>query len=327
MRVASSAALSVQPTVYFLTPDPQEPAGGVRVIYRHVDILNAAGIHAAVLHQSRGFRCSWFDNKTRITNVGQARIMHGDLLVIPEIYVGIIDRLAPDTSYVIFNQGVHLTWRDFPEGVARYYDPENGLRGVVTVSAHSREMLGYAFEGLDIRRVHLSIDPTRFRPASGPRANRIAYMPRKMGADANQVFEILRGRGLLEGWEIVPLVNMRESAIADNLRQSKIFLSLSYQEGFGLPPLEAMACGSYVIGYHGYGGRELFRPEFNAAVETGDIVGFARAVEKVLAREKAEPGWCQAQGEKAANYVRLEYSPERERHEVARVYGDVLATR
>src|SRR5688500_17875828 len=137
MRVASSAALSVQPTVYFLTPDPQEPAGGVRVIYRHVDILNAAGIHAAVLHQSRGFRCSWFDNKTRITNVGQTRIMHGDLLVIPEIYVGIIDRLAPDTSYVIFNQGVHLTWRDFPEGVARYYDPENGLRGVVTVSAHS----------------------------------------------------------------------------------------------------------------------------------------------------------------------------------------------
>ena len=45
---------SPRPTVYFVTPDFSEPSGGIRVMYRHTDILNSAGNKAFVLHQRRG---------------------------------------------------------------------------------------------------------------------------------------------------------------------------------------------------------------------------------------------------------------------------------
>jgi glycosyltransferase involved in cell wall biosynthesis len=324
MRVVSGPEKSTQPTLYFLTPDNQRPSGGIRVIYRHVDILNEAGIDAVVLHQRRGFRCTWFDNQTRIIDAGNARVLRGDILVIPEISIGVIDSLAPGTRYVIFNQGVHLTWNGFADGVAKYYAPERGLLGVVTVSDHSQKMLNYAFEHLHVDRVHVGVDSGVFHSADGGRANRIAFMPRRMAEDAHQVFEILRGRGLLAGWEIVPLDRMTQNEVAAQLRTTKIFLALAYQEGFGLPPAEAMACGNYVIGYHGYGGKELFRPEFSSAVESGDIVGVTKAVESAIANETAQPGWCQAQGVKASEFIHSEYSLERENAEVTNIYAKFL---
>ena len=93
-----------------------------------------------------------------------------------------------------------------------------------------------------------------------------------------KVLQLARGRGLLEGWEVIELNGMTQAEVAAQLRTTKIFLAFTYQEGFGLPPAEAMACGNYVIGYHGFGGRELFHDEFSAPVETGDIVGYAKAL-------------------------------------------------
>ena len=327
MRVATGSENSTRPTIYFLTPDSQQPSGGIRVIYRHVDILNAAGIDAAVLHQRRGFRCTWFDNQTRVTHAGHVRVQRGDILVIPEISVAIIDTLASGTQYVIFNQGVHLTWTGFADGVARYYAPERGLLGVVTVSDHSQMMLDHAFGRLHVQRVHIGIDSGMFHSAGGSRANRIAFMPRRLAEDAHQVFEILRGRGLLDGWEIVPLNGMTQKEVAAHLRTTKIFLAFAYQEGFGLPPAEAMACGNYVIGYHGYGGKELFHPEFSSAVDSGDIVGFTKAVESAIVNETAQPGWCQVRGAKASEFIRSEYSLQREREEVIRIYAEFLKLR
>ena len=47
------------------------------------------------------------------------------------------------------------------------------------------------------------------------------------------------------------------------MRLATIFLTFSNQEGFGLPPVEAMACGCLVVGYHGHGGKEFLKPEWS----------------------------------------------------------------
>ena len=52
--------------VYYLCPDIKTPVGGIRVIYRHVDILNRYGIPAYVVHKTLGFRVDWFKNDTPI---------------------------------------------------------------------------------------------------------------------------------------------------------------------------------------------------------------------------------------------------------------------
>src|SRR5205085_1009637 len=54
----------------------------------------------------------------------------------------------------------------------------------------------------------------------------------------------------------VSIDNSSERIAADVLGDSAIMLALSYQEAFGLTPIEAMAAGCLVAGYHGYGGLE-----------------------------------------------------------------------
>jgi hypothetical protein len=315
---------TLTPTIYFLTPDTDIPSGGVFVIYRHVDLLNSAGIHAFVLHQRRGFRCTWFAHDTRVIDVESARVGSGDLLVVSEPDLCLVCEQPPGTRHVVLNQSVSLTWKRHAEQVVRHYNTSPDLSGVVTVSDYCADLLGYAFERVPVHRVHIGIDPVIFHPGDSPRDRRIAYMPRKGGADAEMVLHLLRGRGVLNDWEVVPLDGLTHSEIAEQLRTTKIFLSFSYHEGFGLPSVEAMACGNYVVGYHGFGGREFFLPEFSAPIKTGDILSFARAVEDAIVRDCANISWCIERGRAASSFVLAKYSLERERNEVVSTYSKLL---
>ena len=324
LRIPIGEGRSSQPAVYFLIPDHPEPSGGIRVIYRHVDILNAAGIDAFVLHWRPGFRCSWFDNATKVTDCVHAKIRQGDLLVVAEIDVDLLSNLPKPLAYVIFNQNSHLTWRHAPERIACCYRPGSGLIRTVTVSRHNQRMLEMAFgEGL-VERIHLSIDGALFHPGGRPRTRSIAYMPRRGHESARQVIEILRARGSLRDWELLPLDGLSHAEVAAYLRTTRIFLAFTQHEGFGLPAAEAMACGNYVVGNHGFGGSEFFRPEFSATVESGDVVGFVEAVEAAIASERADPDWCRDRGLVASHFIRSEYSVEREREEVVRLYTGIL---
>jgi glycosyltransferase involved in cell wall biosynthesis len=321
------AGVSPKPTIYFLTPDHDVPSGGIRVIYRHVDLLNAAGIAAFVLHRAPGFRCSWFEHETKVTDFDSAVIRRGDLLVVSELDVDLLAQLPPAIRYVVFNQNSHLTWKRAPDDMVRLYSSHPGLAGVVTVSSHNREMLACAFRGSPVQRVHLGIDPALFHPGKGARVPRIGYMPRRGRADARQVLHILRGRGVLEGWEVVPFDGLSHSEVAEQLRTTRIFLAFTHQEGFGLPAAEAMACGNYVIGNHGFAGREFFRPAFSAPVEAGDVMGFVRAVEETITKEREAPGWCEDRGAAASRFILDEYAPAREQHDVARIYTEFLGVK
>ncbi len=316
----TSAEQREPPTVYFCTPDIDYPSGGIRVVYRHTDLLNQAGIRAAVLHSRRNFRCTWFENSTRVVSSRQTMIGPRDLVVVSEVAALLLATLPPGFRYVVFNQGPHLTWRLPDREVARYIDSPD-LAAIFTVSDHGLELLRYAAPNANVRRLHNSIDPRLFHPGKAARARRISYMPRRGRDEARQLLGILQGRGALDGWEVTTLEGLREREVADHLRSTTIFLSFAYQEGFGLPAAEAMASGAYVVGFHGFGGREFIRPEFSSPVEPGDIVAFARALEAVLERETDTPGWCAARGSAAAAFIAGEYSAEREREDVVSAYA------
>jgi glycosyltransferase involved in cell wall biosynthesis len=312
-----------EPTVYFLTPDYLPPSGGVRVIYRHVDILNASGIPAAVVHQRPGFRCRWFDNTTRVVDVAQCRLGERDLLVLPETEADLFQRLSPGIRHIIFNQNPHLTWMRDGGSVSRHMDSNPSLAGIVTVSQHSAEMLAFGFPNVPIQRIHLGIDETLFYDDPTPRAKKITYMPRRGGDDVVQVLELLRGSGVLAGWEVQALKGLRHEEVAAQLRTSRIFLAFTYQEGFGLPAAEAMACGNFVIGQHGSGGREFFRPDFSAPIDAGDVLGFARQVAAAI-KSDADGDTLRARGHQASAYIRANYTMIREAEDVVRIYAGLL---
>lgn len=315
---------SFGPTVYFLVPDFDRPAGGILTIYRHVDALNFDGIRAFVLHQRKGFRCTWFENRTPVAYARDTTLSSRDLLVVSELDIDLLSRTPPGMSLAIFNQSGHLTWVRGAQHVAAHYSSNPGLRGVVVVSDHSRAMLSYTFPKLPLYRVHLGLDSSLWYPEPERRLRRICYMPRRGREDAELILQILAERGSLRDWMVTPLDGLRLDKVAETLRTSRIFLALSYQEGFGLPVAEAMACGNYVIGYHAHGGRELFQPHFSEAVEAGDVLGVARALERAVKCDNKNDGWCLNLGLSASKFVLENYSLTRERRDVLNVYANLL---
>lgn len=323
-RLRCSETQDHPPTVYFCTPDYDVPTGGIRVVYRHADLLNEAGIPAAVLHARPNFRCTWFENQTRVAASRETVIGPEDLVVVGELAVHLLTELPPGYRFAVFNQNPHLTWRGIPDSVVRSYADSPDLAAILTVSDHSRELLQHALPGAKVLRLHNSIDPKVFHRSEDPRPRTIAYMPRRGHSEARQVLGIMRGRGALEGWEVTELAHLTEREVADRLRSAMIFLSFAYQEGFGLPAAEAMACGCYVVGFHGFSGREFFRREFSSPVEPGDVLGYARALEQVIANQVATGEWCTRRGAAAARFAHSEYAPERERYDVVTTYASLL---
>jgi glycosyltransferase involved in cell wall biosynthesis len=306
------------PTIYYLCPNYAVPSGGIRAIYRHVDILNHAGRSAAVLHHRDGYACRWFEHSTRTVGAPSVRLSPEDVLVVPEIYGPYLSRLPRKSKLVAFNQNAYLTYEHVPVDCSLSYDI---FAAALTVSSDSAEFLQFAFPGLDVSVVPNAIDPDVFYPSSELPAKRIAMMPRKRPEEAQQVLRLLGNR--LRGWEIVRIEGVPEGETAAILRSAPIFLALGRQEGFGLPPAEAMASGCYVIGFPGFGGREIFDRAFSRPVEDGDVLSLAREVTNLLSLYERQPGLVRETGARACEHIRERYSLERQRSELLAFYAQL----
>jgi glycosyltransferase involved in cell wall biosynthesis len=318
---ARGQALAGTPTIYYLCPNYSAPSGGIRAIYRHVDILNHAGRSAAVLHHRDGDACRWFEHSTRTAGIPSVRLSPEDVLVVPEIYGPFLDRLPRGPRLVAFNQNAYLTYEHMPAGRLPSYDI---FAAALTVSEDSAELLRFAFPDLDVSIVPNAIDPGVFHPLEGAQSQRrrIAMMPRKRPTEAQLVLRLLGAR--LDGWETVAIEGAPERETAALLRSAPIFLALGKREGFGLPAAEAMASGCYVVGFAGFGGREIFEPEFSTSVEDGDVLALARELANLLEVYERSPESLRERAARACAHVRARYSLERQRRELLTFYEHLL---
>ncbi len=311
------------PFVNYLCPHDDRPIGGIRAIYRHVDILNDAGINAAVIHSLKGFSCTWFEHETRVRAANSVALSRQDILVVPEWYGPGLASLPVGPRIVVFNQNVYKTFLSLDDSApaGAPYRGVPGLEAILAVSSDNADYLRYAFPELPVTYVRNGIDSTVFHADGEPVGRRIAFMPRKRANDARQVLRLLDAHGSLDGWELVPIDKASELETANTLRSCAIFLSFSSQEGFGLPPAEAMASGCYVIGFPGVAGREYFLPNFSHPVEEGDVLAFARAVASALAEN---PARLAGRGMEASAYILSNYSLQRQREDLLSFFEELL---
>ncbi len=327
------------PVIHVLCPDHNKVSGGVRMLYRHVDVLNRAGFNATILHQIPGFRCAWFGNSTRVTYLPEVRLSRDDMLVVPEIFgpnmlaLGAVPNIGRDVRKVIFNQGCYLTFLgETTESVLRpdfttaYSKCKRGeYVAAMVVSEDSRHYLTYAFPGLPVYRIHNAINADVFRLGEAKKPQ-ICFMPRRHPEDAVQVLGMLNARGVLRDFSVVAIDKMSEVEVSNVMRESMIFLSFGYPEGFSLPPAEAMACGCVVVGYHGMGGAEYFKPDFSFPIAINDIVGYAQTVEALLVQWKRDPTPLVEMGQRASSYIRATYSSDRQRADIVAIWSELLNT-
>jgi len=311
--------------IFAICPDDDTPCGGVRKIYRHVDVLNAGGFDAAVVHQKEGFRCTWFEHGTRTLHRSQANLRSGDVLLLSEVIGPRLPQLPADCRIVIFNQNAYYMFKGYGFDPADrntpYLDPR--VRAALVVSEDSRQYLSHVFPRLHVFRLRLAVNPALFFYDPSLKRPQLCFMPRKHADEALQVINILKFRGALDGFPIVAIHGVSEAKAAEIMRESLVFLSFGYPEGFPLPPLEAMVCGCLTIGYQGMGGVEYFDAEHAFPVATADVLGFAKTVEAVLADWRTDPHSLQEKAALAARWIREKYTPEQEACDILTAWSQI----
>ena len=313
------------PMIWYLCPDTNVPTGGVRVIYRHVDLLNSVGIPAAVVHVRAGFSCTWFAHETKVMSAADVVLSAADILVVPEYYGPSLADLPAGLRVVIFNQNTYRTFTS-PGATAAWqrYAESESLAAIVVVSQDNAQYARYAFPGARVARVRDSVDGNLFHAADKPPGRTIGYMPRRRDADARQVLDLLEIRGCTDNWEIVRIEGRAEEQTAAIFRTCSIFLSFSEREGFGMPPAEAMACGCYVVGFTGLAGREFFEPDICTPVEEGNVLAFAQAAERAMADFDKNSQAVRDRGLAASERIRSRYSPQVQLDELMAFYASLL---
>jgi hypothetical protein len=310
-------------------PDTDAPIGGVKQIYRQVELLHQAGRPAWVLHRQPGFRASWFDSTAPVLDLEAYQAMgpsaERDLIVLPETWLTSMPGYLAGIPKVIFNQNGFYSF-----GLDGQCDPatlelyqHRDLVGVVCVSHDSRDLLVQGC-GIASERCHVvlnGIDPHLFHMPS-VKTRRIVFLGRKQADHARKVALMARTRPGLQRYAFRELPRMAHAEVARELREALVFLSCGHPEGFGLPLAEALACGCMVVGYHGLGGRDFALP-WMEAVEFGDLLGFLKTLERCLERFEQAPQEVLLKRQQAAQAIQQRYSPEAELEACLAVWGQL----
>lgn len=349
----------------FICPDIQQPSGGIKQIYRQVDILNKNNFEAYILHENPGFKCNWFANKTPVlynpslfkdlaelklkanlsfkqklksfikqlikkTRHSVAKgeiteILTSDILVFPEVYGPKLGQVQLGIKKVIYNQGAYQTFFGYGLDLKDKHTPyqHKDIISVIVNSEDAKQYMNLAFPELNVYRVKYGFDNRKFS-INTTKKRQICFMPRRLRSDIVQVINILKFKGVLEHWDIQPIENMNEQQVADCMKESAIFLSFNINEGFGMPPAEAMACGCIVVGYPGQGGTEIFNEDISFPVKDRDIKAYVKTLEEVIKayEENAQP--FEGMTKKASEFILSTYSMEEEESTIIKAWSNVL---
>lgn len=303
--------------VVYLVPDHSEPAGGIRVIYRQVELLVEAGYDAVVWHYADDFECRWFTSSAPVVTGPTLELDESDLLVVPEVMLIAGTDPAPGCRKIIYNQNHFHTFDFVPADDYPGWTPKPS---VWVSSTASLEVLGRVHGDLTVEHVPQSIDLELFRPR--PRDTRkIVWMPRKRPRESALLEALFTADKRFDGVTLSKVDDLSEELTAAELGTATVFVALGNEEGFGLPVLEALAAGCPVVGYPAGGGAELFAAPGAHQVTDADLIGVVQRVAELL---DADPSDEERLSYRA--WVEANYPTGAQRDRLIAAIGSALAT-
>ena len=262
--------------IIYLSMHPKsEISGGIKMQYRHVEMLTRMGFDAWV-GVSDGPN-EWFESEAKVFN---GEITPEDIVVFPEVLnggLGELSRMPARCAKVLLCQNQYYM---FSETISKHPLAELNFVRHLTVGRTARGYLERVFTPNKFDVVPVFVDPKLFYPRE--KQARIAVIPRKLLNEyriIKSIFQLKYPALRNVPWDVIE--RKRETEVAESLGRATVFLSLCHLECAPLTPLEAMASGCVVVGFHGYGGQDYanaqnglwLRPDF--LEETADALAAA----------------------------------------------------
>ncbi|ODT87247.1 hypothetical protein [Phenylobacterium sp. SCN 70-31] len=275
------------PRIIYLTPYAQVLSGGTKMVYRHVEALNAMGFDAVVRRPAEVDPPGWFRHEARSEDMASP-LRPDDILVLPEDAPEALIRCAPlPNPKVIFCQSLVAMPAFWSSAVPR--EVQARYRTFLTGSEGMAAFVARHFDYDLISVVPVFADERLFRP--GPKARLIACSPRKRPYEQRAIrymFERLHPDAAGWRWEI--LETETEARTAEVMGRASVFLSLARMESTCLTNLEAMASECLMTGFTGVGPREYASPVNGIWVDEDDCEAAAHALSRACALADAGGG-------------------------------------
>lgn len=234
-----------------------------------------------------------------------------DLLIIPEGFPDVMQKtmqvackrivLAQSWFYVLNAMQPGQTWQHF------------GIQDVISVSDAITEYLGSIMPGLKVKNIKQGINRELFKVPEkiSKKTPVIVYSANRGQENKLKTINLIKTFYMfyphLRWIRFVELADMTREEFADRLSSSAFALYTDDIAGFGTLPLEAMACGTHVVGWASFGGKEYMNESNGFWTNNGDIFQTAEllgvAVDKWLNGELDSPTVQEAYEETLSHYT------------------------
>lgn len=212
-----------------------------------------------------------------------------DFVIIPEGFPNVMERfsqiackkivLAQSWYYILNSMQIGQKWQQF------------GITDVISISNGITDYIKAIMPGLKIKNCIQSIDTEIFKKQSlVNKFPKIAFMPGRSQDAVMKTYNVIK-----TFYSFYPhfrwirfdeLKGLSKEEFAERLGSSSLCLYTDEIAGFGTMPLEAMACGTHVVGWTPLGGKEYMTSDNGFWANNGDIFQLAEligiAVEKLL---------------------------------------------
>lgn len=261
-----------------------------------------------LLNNPRIYTCT-LNNK----RIALPKLSAEDVIVIPDYLVFELVELFKKMPCVILNLTAYFTFEGLTieESITQPLKLPYEKYSCIVGSNDTANYLQHTFPKIDLHICPFGVDADQFS-YHPHKKKQIAFMPRRCKDHLVQIINILKLRGKIPDWSFVSLENLPQHELIEKMKSSAIYLSTSYQEGFGLPPAEALSCGGLVVGYHGEGGQEFFKPPFAHPIPHGSIIEYVKKVEEIALLFEQEHAKFIAYGKQGSDFIQNKYSIEKE---------------
>jgi Glycosyl transferases group 1 len=270
--------------ILYFCPDEPVKSAGIRILYRHVEVLQRHSFPAAILHRQPGFRMPDMPAVTTRYLASPDVFSDGDVVVIPEGYTDLMNDLKTrDLRRMVIALNWQYIYASLPNGLDwRSY----GIEWCLTHSPFIADYVTWAMR-IPSHVFAWGIKPDYYYFDPAQKKRQVAFLKRKQRT-MDEFIRVLYSRNPKFVQEItwIAMDDLAEADYARIIRQSSLFLNLSEAEGLPCSLLEAMRAGTLVAGYNSIGGRrELIGAGARQnclLVENLDYPALARLIEPVL---------------------------------------------